>query len=631
MKTTDTSIDPSLSLQSAPGSAAVTPEGWETTNLDRCLGALPSSPSTLSRIGHLAAPAGRFPSQSASADTSSAFSLEQFLDTEQRKDMLRLSTAGSVDDGKSTLIGRLLYDSRNVYEDHVRSVTKIERGSARSSIDFAQLTDGLRAEREQGITIDVAYRYFSTERRKFIIADTPGHEQYTRNMATGASTADLAIILIDASKGILTQSRRHVYITSLLGIRHLVAAINKMDLVDFSWETFARIEQQFAALAAQLGGAQVKAIPLSALDGDNVVERSARMPWYEGPTLLEHLENVPARHQLSGSNFRLPVQRVIRPSQSYGQPNFRGFAGQIAAGTVQVGDQVITLPSGRTTKVASITTFDGDLNQASSPQSVAITLEDEFDISRGDLIASQEHPPQSSTVVEASVVWFDVKPLDRSRSYIMKHTSQTVGARVTAIRHRVNVQTLAREKVDRLAMNEIGQVEIETLRPIFFDPYRENRTVGSFILIDADTNATAAAGIIQNALAPKRAEQQRGAGSLSHRAAVLLVSQSVADQLEDDLLYAGAAVVRTRVHDANLWRALEALGVIALAEIPSGETATPARLALETHAQEAPGKPQSEEVLLRAGTQQPAQTAAEIVEALRIKGILPAQKGSGSV
>ncbi|HEV2274909.1 MAG TPA: sulfate adenylyltransferase subunit CysN [Acidobacteriaceae bacterium] len=556
-----------------------------------------------------------------------AFSIEEFLWSEQEKDLLRLSTAGSVDDGKSTLIGRLLYDSRNVYEDHVRAVTRTTGGSAQASIDFAQLTDGLRAEREQGITIDVAYRYFSTERRKFIIADTPGHEQYTRNMATGASTADVAIILLDASKGILTQSRRHVYITSLLGIRHLVAAINKMDLVDFSPEVFARIEEQFTALVAQLGDANVKVIPMSALAGDNVVERSTRMPWYSGPTLLEHLESVPARHQLDGTSFRLPVQRVIRPGQDFAQQNFRGFAGQIAAGTVHVGDRVVALPSGRQTLVASISTFDGDLEQASSPQSIAITLEDEFDISRGDFLASADDPPQSSNALEASLVWFDGKPLDSRRNYLLKHAAQTVGARVLAVHHRVNVQTLAEEQADRLAMNEIGRVAIETLRPVFFDPYLKNRTTGSFILIDADTNATAAAGMIRGASAVER----RGAWSeleetaFGHKPAVLLAGTALASSLEEALLGEGCAVVRTRSRDPKLWRALESVGVIALVEMPEEEPAAGARLAHFSA-----GTDREPELLLSRSFEdaEPAASAAEVLEALRRKGVL-AEKGNG--
>ena len=319
------------------------------------------------------------------------FSMEEFLAAEQAKDLVRFSTAGSVDDGKSTLIGRLLYDSQNVYEDHVRAVTKAATGNVASAIDFAQLTDGLRAEREQGITIDVAYRYFSTTHRKFIIADTPGHEQYTRNMATGASTADVAIILVDARKGILTQSRRHAYIASLLGTRHIVAAVNKMDLVDYSAEAFAALERDLQHLASKLGIEGLLSIPISALHGDNVVDRGTRMPWYEGPTLLEYLETVPTGRDVANAPFRLPIQRVIRPDQHY-----RGFAGQIAAGSVWPGDRVVALPSGRTSRVKSITTFDGDLDRAVAPMSVALTLEDELDISRGEMLAAAHQAPAAA-------------------------------------------------------------------------------------------------------------------------------------------------------------------------------------------------------------------------------------------
>jgi sulfate adenylyltransferase large subunit len=556
-------------------------------------------------------------------DDGSSFWVSQFLAAEQRKDMLRLSTAGSVDDGKSTLIGRLLYDSRNVYEDHVRSVTRTQGGTAQTSIDFAQLTDGLRAEREQGITIDVAYRYFSTERRKFIIADTPGHEQYTRNMATGASTADLAIILIDASKGILKQSRRHVYITSLLGIRHLVAAINKMDMVDFSPQVFARIEQEFIDLVEQLGNAKVKAIPLSALDGDNVVERSLRTPWYSGPTLLQHLESVPARHQLDGTSLRLPVQRVIRPQQNYAQPSFRGFAGQIAAGSVHVGDRVVALPSGRSTRIASISTFDGNLEQANAPQSIAVTLEDEFDISRGDLIASVTNPPESSSAITASLVWFDEKPLDSARSYLLKHASQTVSARVTAIRHRVNVQTLEQEAVNRLVMNDIGLVEIETLRPIFFDPYEQNRTTGSFILIDADSNATAAAGMIQASTAGTE-ERENRSGAAPHPAVLLISDSALAAALEEALIGAGVAVVRTRLRDSHVWRSLERMGVFTLVDVPEQDAKIGAQLAIFSVGMADPRL----EPLLSFAPDDADQRLAAALNALRRKGILPADKDS---
>jgi len=488
-------------------------------------------------------------------EVETAFAIEEFLVAEAAKDLLRFSTAGSVDDGKSTLIGRLLYDSRNVYEDQVRAVTGTQAGQRQPTIDFALLTDGLRAEREQGITIDVAYRYFSTQRRKFIIADTPGHEQYTRNMATGASTADLAIILIDARKGILMQSRRHAYIASLLGIRHLVAAINKMDLVDFSEEVYAKIESDFRELVGQFGGSSLTTIPVSALEGDNVVERSTRMDWYTGPTLLEHLETVPVWTDVAAQPLRLPVQRVIRPDQ-----NYRGFAGQISAGTVRKGDTVLALPSGRTSRVASITTFDGDLEEASAPLSIALTLEDELDISRGDLLAEPARPPQHATAIEASLVWFDSARLETHRPYLVKHGAQTLPAQVTQVLYRTNIQTLADEAVNSLGMNDIGVAEIGLTRALFFDPYAENRASGSFILIDPHSNATLAAGMI------RRAVSTREAGPEHQPALVLVGAETQSRELEEALLREGAAVVRTRVVAEKTLRGLLALGLIVLVE-----------------------------------------------------------------
>ncbi len=489
------------------------------------------------------------------------FAIEEFLAEEAAKDLLRFSTAGSVDDGKSTLIGRLLYDSRSVYEDQVRAVTGLAGGAGAGSgqIDFALLTDGLRAEREQGITIDVAYRYFSTARRKFIIADTPGHEQYTRNMATGASTADLAIILIDARKGILTQSRRHAYIASLLGTRHLVAAINKMDLVEFSEEVFRKIAGEFEVLVRSLGNAELTVIPVSALEGDNVVERSARMLWYQGSTLLEHLENVPVWTDAGARAFRMPVQRVIRPDQ-----NFRGFAGQISAGTVRQGDVLTALPSGRTSRVASIVTFDGELEAASAPLSVTVTFEDELDISRGDLLAAPGRLPEAATSFEATVVWFDGARLETHRPYLVKTGAQTLPARVARVLWRTNVTTLADEAVNSLGMNEIGVVEVELTRTLFFDSYAENRAGGAFILIDPQTNATLAAGMIRRGLGA-------GDGVPTHKPAVVefaLDAQSEAwiGELEHVLVSEGAAVVRTRIVAEKTLRGLLALGLIVLVE-----------------------------------------------------------------
>ena len=421
------------------------------------------------------------------ADASSGF-LEQNLSTE----LLRFTTAGSVDDGKSTLIGRLLHDSKAVYEDQLASVKKSRINRSTGPIDFSLLTDGLRAEREQGITIDVAYRYFATPRRKFIIADTPGHEQYTRNMATGASTADLAVILIDATKGLLAQTRRHAFIASLLGITNVLAAVNKMDLVEYREDVFLELQDDFLALATQLGIANVQCVPISAVEGDNVVDLSKRMLWYQGPTLLEHLETVPLPEEDSLRSFRFPVQTVIRPNAT-----FRGFAGRIASGVVHPGDPVVALPSGQRTSVRSIVTYDGDMPQASSSMSVTLQLDDEIDLSRGDMLVSPDGLPKVSRKFHASVVWLHGTSLELGRTYLVKHTTRQTKIRALHVRHRVNVNTLAEEPATRLEMNEIGSVEFEAHVPLFFDPYSSNRTTGSFILIDIATNATVGAGMIQ--------------------------------------------------------------------------------------------------------------------------------------
>jgi sulfate adenylyltransferase large subunit len=532
------------------------------------------------------------------------FAIEEFLASEETKDLLRFSTAGSVDDGKSTLIGRLLYDSRNVYEDQVRAVTGTiaAPGQKQLAIDFAQLTDGLRAEREQGITIDVAYRYFSTQRRKFIIADTPGHEQYTRNMATGASTADLAIILIDARKGILTQSRRHAYIASLLGIRHLVVAVNKMDLVDFSEVIYRRIETDFAALVKQVGDASFVTIPVSALDGDNVVEPSLRTPWYTGLTLLEHLEHVSVGTVDANKAFRLPVQRVIRPDH-----NYRGFAGQITAGTIRKGDTIIALPSGRASRVASITTFDGDLDEASAPQSIALTLEEELDISRGDVLADPARPPESATEFEAALVWFDESRLEDHKPYLLKHGTQTFNALITRVLYRTNIQTLEHEAVHTLGMNDIGVVEIATTRPIFFDSYADNRATGSFILIDPATNATAAAGMIRRSLSADITSEV----PKQHAALLLLPDAACTSEIEQLLLHQGVAVVRTRVTSKRLWQSLLRIGAIVLLEGIAPEAA-------HELAEELPIE------VLNASSYEPE----ILLQQLREKGTLPPKKGS---
>jgi sulfate adenylyltransferase subunit 1 len=414
--------------------------------------------------------------------------------------LLRFSTAGSVDDGKSTLIGRLLYDSQAVFEDQMASVRKSKINRAAGPIDFSLLTDGLRAEREQGITIDVAYRYFSSPRRKFIIADTPGHEQYTRNMATGASTADAAVVLMDATKGVLRQSRRHAFIAHLLGVRHIVAAVNKMDLVAFSQEVFERISADFRQFASQLGvpSETIYTIPVSALEGDNVVRPSKRMPWYEGPALLEILETVPVGNDGASAvaPLRFPVQYVIRPDAS-----FRGFAGQIASGELRPGATVVALPSGVKTKIQSIVAFDEERDSATAGDSVNVTLTDEIDLSRGDMLVGEENPPAAGTEFRATLVWMHAEHLDTHKIYLLKHTTRTVRARVNHIRYRVDINTLEHAPATKLELNEIAAVDVKTTLPLFFDPYRANRLTGSFILIDPLTNATVAAGIIEEAIA----------------------------------------------------------------------------------------------------------------------------------
>ena len=430
-----------------------------------------------------------------SVATLPTFSIHEFLREEREKDLLRFSTAGSVDDGKSTLIGRLLYDTQSVYEDQVRSIEG-KGTTAPGQIDFALLTDGLRAEREQGITIDVAYRYFSTARRKFIIADTPGHEQYTRNMATGASTADAAIVLIDASKGVQLQSRRHAYIACLLRVRHVIVAVNKMDLVGYDEAVFQAIKHEFASILEQIAShtnapIDVIFVPVSALNGDNVVHRSDSMPWYQGQSVLEVLESLPASEETRMDPFRFPVQRVLRPDHT-----FRGFAGQIASGIIRPGDTITALPSGRTAMLERIVTWDGDLDEAYAPLCVTLVLDRELDISRGDLIVSAQQPATVSKAVRAALVWMDQRPLDLSRRYSLKHTSRTVPAFITSIEYRTNISTLVHEPAETLEMNRIGVVNLSLLQPIALDLYRENRSTGAFILIDPLTNGTVAAGMV---------------------------------------------------------------------------------------------------------------------------------------
>jgi bifunctional enzyme CysN/CysC/sulfate adenylyltransferase subunit 1 len=421
--------------------------------------------------------------------------VQRFLDREMSKELLRFTTAGSVDDGKSTLIGRLLHDCKAVYEDQLASVEKSRINRSGKAVDFSLLTDGLRAEREQGITIDVAYRYFSTPRRKFIIADTPGHEQYTRNMATGASTADLAIILIDASKGLLPQTRRHTYIASLLGISRVLAAVNKMDLVDYREDQFVRLSDEFFALATSLGISSVQCIPVSALEGDNLVQRSENTPWYSGPTLLEHLESTPIQPITQTKALRFPVQSVIRPDA-----NFRGFAGRVASGSVRAGEELLALPSGQRARVESIVTFGGELPAAHASQSVTLKLSREIDLSRGDLLVSPDDPPQVSSRLNAMVVWLHATPLELNRFYLVKHTGRYVKAKATRLRFRLDVNTLAERAANKLEMNEIASIDFETSLPLFFDPYESNRTTGSFIVVDPLSNATVGAAMIRETL-----------------------------------------------------------------------------------------------------------------------------------
>ncbi|GAA2030599.1 sulfate adenylyltransferase subunit CysN [Pseudokineococcus marinus] len=412
-------------------------------------------------------------------------------------DLLRFATAGSVDDGKSTLIGRLLYDTKTVFEDQIESVERASRDRGDEYTNLALLTDGLRAEREQGITIDVAYRYFATPRRKFIIADTPGHIQYTRNMVTGASTADLALILVDARKGLVEQSRRHAFLATLLQVPHLVLAVNKMDLVDFSEEVFEGIRRDFASFATKLEVPDLTVIPVSALEGDNVVSRSSRTPWYDGPSLLHHLEHVHVASDRNLVDARFAVQYVIRP-QSGRHLDYRGYAGQVSGGVLKPGDEVMVLPSGFTTRIASIETADGPVAEAFPPMSVTVRLEDELDVSRGDMICRPHNAPTPSQDIDAMVSWMDESSaLVPGRKYAIKHTTRTARAVVKELQYRLDVNTLHRdESSTQLGLNEIGRIRLRTTAPLLADEYRRNRTTGGFVLIDEGTNRTVGAGMI---------------------------------------------------------------------------------------------------------------------------------------
>ena len=413
-------------------------------------------------------------------------------------DLLRFTTAGSVDDGKSTLIGRLLYDSKSIFEDQLAAVERFSKKRGDEHVDLALLTDGLRAEREQGITIDVAYRYFATLRRKFIIADTPGHIQYTRNMVTGASTANLAIILIDARKGVIEQTCRHAFLANLLRIQHVVIAVNKMDLVEYSEAKFEEIKEAFQCFASRLDNlVEMTFIPISALKGDNVVDKSQAMPWYQGPTLLYHLETVYVGTTENHVEARFPVQWVIRP-QSDEWHDFRGFSGRVAGGVFKPGDAVTVLPSGFQSRIKEIHTADGPLEEAYSPLSVTLLLEDEIDTSRGDMIVKANNPPQVGQDIEAMICWFGEKPLNLRGRFIMRHTSREVQAVIKEVKYKVNINNLHKIEDDlEFRMNDIGRISIRTSSPVIFDPYSKNRVTGSFILIDAGTNETVAAGMIR--------------------------------------------------------------------------------------------------------------------------------------
>ena len=431
--------------------------------------------------------------------------IKEFLDADERKSLLRLLTAGSVDDGKSTLIGRLLFDSKKLYEDQLQA---LERDSKRvgnagaGQIDYALLLDGLKAEREEGITIDVAYRYFSTNQRKFIIADTPGHEQYTRNMITGGSTANLAIILVDARTGVITQTRRHTFLVSLLGIKHIVLAVNKMDLVNFSEETFNEIRSEYLELTKHLGIEDVTCFPLSALEGDNVVERSERTPWYEGQSLLEFLETVPIDQDRNMTDFRYPVQYVLRPNL-----DFRGFCGKVASGVIHKGDEIVALPSMKRSHVKSIVTYEGELEEAFCPQCVTLTLEDEIDISRGEMLVKPDNLPHVGRNFETMLVWMDEEPMDRKKQFFLKHNTNTTRATLTQIMYKVDVNTMQHLEGTDFKLNEIGKVHITTAKTLFFDSYSKNKATGAFILIDPITNNTCAVGMICNALEEKDINQ----------------------------------------------------------------------------------------------------------------------------
>lgn len=466
----------------------------------------------------------------------SKLNIKEFLDKDEQKDLLRFLTAGSVDDGKSTLIGRLLFDSKKLYEDQLDALERDSKrmGNAGEHIDYALLLDGLKAEREQGITIDVAYRYFSTNNRKFIIADTPGHEQYTRNMITGGSTANAAVILVDARTGVITQTRRHSYLISLLGIKHIVLAVNKMDLVDYSKEVFDKIVAEYKEFISGLNIPDVTCIPLSALEGDNVVEKSEKTPWYEGKSLLEYLETVPIDLDRNYNDFRYPVQYVLRPNL-----DFRGFCGKVASGVIRKGDEIMALPSRKTSRVKSIVTYEGELEEAFPPLCVTITLEDEIDISRGEMLVKPDNLPTESRNFEAMLVWMDEEQMDVNKQFYIKQTTNTTRARIDNIKYKVDVNTMEKSNVDKLSLNEIGRVVFTTGKELFFDPYSENKQTGAFILIDPITNNTSAVGMIIGNVDAKDLVKDDALATIdikelgideTHREAILKVCQELGKQ-----------------------------------------------------------------------------------------------------
>ena len=501
-----------------------------------------------------------------------------YLKQHENKDLLRFLTCGNVDDGKSTLIGRLLYDSKLIYEDQLQAVTRDSKkvGTTGDAPDLALLVDGLQAEREQGITIDVAYRYFSTEKRKFIIADTPGHEQYTRNMATGASTCDLAIILIDARYGVQTQTRRHTFIASLLGIKNIIVAINKMDLVEFSETRFNEIQAEYAAFVAQLGDRKPSNIiftPISALNGDNVVNKSANTPWYTGETLMGTLESVEINRSSAKQDFRFPVQYVNRPNL-----DFRGFCGTIALGDIHVGDRIVALPSGKSSTVKEIVTFDGNLEHAIAGQAVTLTLNDEIDISRGNVLVREDQArPEISRAVNATVVWMADQPLVTGKLYNIKIGTQTVPAKVTAIHYRTNVNTLEKVQVDKLELNAIANVTIEFDAPVVFDRYQDSRFTGSFIFIDRLNNVTIGAGMVEESVEwsahdePVTAEA-RAARLGQKPAAVCIPSQALeqAQALESLLIQQGIVAIAKAGLDAAQVALLRETGIVVISDVSSG-------------------------------------------------------------